>query len=62
MKNKTISRVCVLASLVCFLALLVLADSMDAGSVKIATGAVLALLGVTGFAGFAFLGYVFNNI
>lgn len=62
MKNKRLSAVCVLASLMCFLALLVLADSMDAGSVKIATGAVLALLGVTGFAGFAFLGYVFNNI
>lgn len=62
MKNKTISRICVLASLVCFLALLVLADSMDAGSVKIATGAVLALLGVTGFAGFAFLAYVLKNI
>ena len=62
MKNKRLSAVCVLASLVCFLALCVLADSMDAGSVKIATGAVLALLSVTGFAGFAFLGYVFNNI
>lgn len=62
MKNKRLSAVCVLASLGCFLALTAVADSMDAGSVKIATGAVLALLSVTGFASFAFLAYVLKNI
>ena len=62
MKNKVLSRICAVASAAAFLALLVVADSMDAGAVKTLAGAVLASLCAIGFGGFAFLGYVFNNI